>query len=99
MTNGAYQTGVFRITFFNVTIFLVLFRVILEQTLHYWDNFLLCLPSQRPALSQVPSQVATLQKIGSLLWAGEAPDLNPGLLDNMLNFQNLHVVRMQRVLL
>jgi hypothetical protein len=34
------------------------------------------------ARSQVPSQVATHQKIGSQLWAGEMPDLNPGLQDN-----------------
>jgi hypothetical protein len=46
-----------------------------------FHNFLLCRPSQRSALSQVPSQVATLQKIGSLLWAGEVPDSNPGLQD------------------
>ncbi len=45
-------------------------------------NFLLCRPSQRSALSQVPSQVATHQKIGSQLWAGETPDSNPGLQDN-----------------
>jgi hypothetical protein len=29
-------------------------------------------------------QVATLQKIGSLLWAGETPDPNPALQDNSL---------------
>ncbi len=45
-------------------------------------NFLLCRPSQRSARSQVPSQVATNQKIGSQLWAGETLDLNPGLQDN-----------------
>ncbi len=45
-------------------------------------NFLLCIPSQRSAHSQVPSQVATHQKIGSQLWAGETPNLNPGLQDN-----------------
>ncbi len=49
-----------------------------------FHNFLLCRPSQRSALSQVPSQVATLQKIGSLLWAGEVPDWNPGLQDYSL---------------
>jgi hypothetical protein len=45
-------------------------------------NFLLCHPSQRSALSQVPSQVAPHQKIGSQLWAGETPDLKPGVQDN-----------------
>jgi hypothetical protein len=49
-----------------------------------FHNFLLCRPSQRSALSQVPSQVATLQKIGSLLWAGEVPDSNLGLQDYSL---------------
>ncbi len=34
-------------------------------------DFLICRPSQRSACSQVPSQVATHQKIGSQLWAGE----------------------------
>ncbi len=37
-------------------------------------NLLLCCPSQRSARSQVPSQVATHQTIGSQLWAGETPD-------------------------
>jgi hypothetical protein len=41
-----------------------------------------CRPSQRSARSQVPSQVATHQKIGSQLWAWETPDSNPGLQDN-----------------
>jgi hypothetical protein len=45
-------------------------------------NLLLCCPSQRSARSQVPSQVATHQTIGSQLWAGEMPDSNPGLQDN-----------------
>ncbi len=45
-------------------------------------NLLLCRTSQRSARSQVPSQVATHQTIGSQLWAGEMPDLNPGLQDN-----------------
>ncbi len=45
-------------------------------------NFLRCRPSQRSALSQVPSQVATHRKIGSQLWAGETPDPNPGLQDD-----------------
>jgi hypothetical protein len=45
-------------------------------------NLLLCRPSQRSARSQVPSQVATHQMIGSQLWAGETPDSNPGLEDN-----------------
>ncbi len=45
-------------------------------------NFLLCHPSQRSARSQMPSQVATHQKIGSQLWAGEMLDLNPGLKNN-----------------
>ncbi len=47
-----------------------------------YHNFLLCRPSQRSARSQVPSQVATHQKIGSQLWAGEILDSNPGLQDN-----------------
>jgi hypothetical protein len=33
---------------------------------------------------QVPSQVATHQEIGSHLWAGDMPDLNPGLQDHSL---------------
>ncbi len=45
-------------------------------------NFLLCYSSQRSARSQVPSQVATHQEIGSQLRAGERPDSNPGLQDN-----------------
>jgi hypothetical protein len=49
-----------------------------------FHNFLLCCPSQRSARSQVPSQVATHQEIGSQLWAGEMPDSNPGLEDNSL---------------
>jgi hypothetical protein len=32
----------------------------------------------------VPSQVATHQENGSQLWAGETPDLNPGLKDNSM---------------
>ncbi len=47
-------------------------------------NLLLCHPSQRSACSQVPSQVATHQKIGTQLWAGEIPDSNPGLHGNSL---------------
>jgi hypothetical protein len=35
-------------------------------------------------VSQVLSQVATHQEIGSQLWAGETPDSNPGLQDNSL---------------
>jgi hypothetical protein len=49
-----------------------------------FSNFLLCCPSQRSARSQVPSQVATHQEIGSQLWAGETLDSNPGLQDNSL---------------
>jgi hypothetical protein len=47
-------------------------------------NFLLCLPSKRSAHSQVPSQVATHQEIGSQLWAGQMPDSNLGLQDDSL---------------
>ncbi len=49
-----------------------------------FHDFLLCRPSQRSAPSQVPSQVATHQEIGSQLWAGETLDSNPGLQDNSL---------------
>jgi hypothetical protein len=49
----------------------------------HFHNFLLCRPSQKSARSQVQSQVATHQEIGSQLWAG-APDLNQGLQDNSL---------------
>ncbi len=45
-------------------------------------KLLLCRTSQRSARNQVPSQVATHQTIGSQLWGGEMPDLNPGLQDN-----------------
>ncbi len=51
-----------------------------QQFISY--NFLLYRPSQRSARSKVPSQVATHQKIGSQLWAGETPDSNPRLQDN-----------------
>jgi hypothetical protein len=54
-----------------------------EPVVHF-RNFHLCCPSQRSARSQVPSEVATHQEIGSQLWAGETPDLNPGLQDNSL---------------
>jgi hypothetical protein len=37
-----------------------------------FPNFLLCCPSKKSARSQVPSQVATHQEIGSQLWAGES---------------------------
>jgi hypothetical protein len=37
-----------------------------EQVVHF-RNFLLCCPSQRSALGQVPSQVAIHQEIGSQL--------------------------------
>jgi hypothetical protein len=52
------------------------FYVIGEPAVHY-RNFLLCCPSQRSARSQVPSEVATHQEIGSQLWAGKTPDWNP----------------------
>ncbi len=55
---------------------------VLGGTAVHFCNFLLCCPSQRSAPSQVPSQVATQLEIGSQLWAGETPDLNPGLQDN-----------------
>jgi hypothetical protein len=57
--------------------------VFCEPEVHF-HNFLLCCPSQRSARSQVPSQVATHQEIGSQLWAGETPNSNPGLQDNSL---------------
>jgi hypothetical protein len=63
--------------------FLFSFYVSGEPEVHF-HNFLLCCPSQRSARSQVPSQVATHQENGSQLWAGETPDLNPGLKDNSL---------------
>jgi hypothetical protein len=47
----------------------------------HFHNFLVCCPSQRSARSQVPSQVATHQEIGSQLWVGERPNSNPGLQD------------------
>jgi hypothetical protein len=46
-----------------------------EPAVHF-HNFLLCCPSLRSAHSQVPSQVATHQEIGSQLWAGETLDSN-----------------------
>ncbi len=54
------------------------------ETKVHFRNFLHCCPSQRSAHSQVPSQVAPHQEIGSQLWAGEMPDSNPGLQDNSL---------------
>ncbi len=54
-----------------------------EPAVHFL-NFHLCCPLQRSARSQVPSEVATHQEIGSQLWAGETPDSNPGLQDNSL---------------
>ncbi len=49
-----------------------------------FHNFFLCCPSQRSAIGQVPSQVATHQEMGNQLWAGETPDSNPGLQDKSL---------------
>jgi hypothetical protein len=53
-------------------------------TVHFFPNCFLCRPSQRSARSQVPSQVATHQEIGSQLWAGETSDSNSELQDNSL---------------
>jgi hypothetical protein len=46
--------------------FLFLYKFLASQQF-ISHNFLLCHPSQRSARSQVPSQVATHQKIGSQL--------------------------------
>ncbi len=54
-----------------------------EPEVHY-RSFFLCCPSQRSARSQVPSQMATHQEIGSQVCAGETPNSNPGLQDNSL---------------
>ncbi len=64
----------------HVQVFFFLYMFLANQWFNS-HNFLLCCPSQRSARSQVPSQVATHQKIGSQLWAGETPDSNPGLQD------------------
>jgi hypothetical protein len=71
--NGCYFL---RVTFFPL-------YVSGEPAVNFYD-FLLCRPSQRSACSQVPSQVATYQEIGSQLWAGETLDSNLGLQDNSL---------------
>ncbi len=55
--------------FFFLDMFLV-------NQLFIFHTFLLCCPSQRSASSQVPSEVATRQEIGS--------QLNPGLQNNSL---------------
>ncbi len=47
-------------------------------------HFLLFSPLSPLAHSQMPSQVATHQEIGSQLLGGETPDSNPGLQDNSL---------------
>ncbi len=70
-------------TFLHVLYFIILYIFFCEPAVHF-RHFLLCCPSQRLARSQVPSQVATHQEIGSQLWAGETPDSNPGLQDNSL---------------
>jgi hypothetical protein len=57
--------------------FVFLYMFFANQWFIYHD-LLLCRPSQRSARSQVPSQVATYQMIGSQLWAGEMLDSNPG---------------------
>jgi hypothetical protein len=67
----------------NLALYFFSFYVFGEPEVHF-RNFLLCCPSHWSARSQVPSQVATHQEIGSQLWAGETPDLNPGLQDNSL---------------
>ncbi len=60
------------------------FFVFFWRTRVHFRNFHLCCPLQRSAHSQVPSEVATHQEIGSQLWAGETPYSNPGLQDNSL---------------
>jgi hypothetical protein len=67
----------------NGTFFFFLYMFLVNQRFIFHD-YLLCRPSQRSAHSQVPSQVATHQEIGSQLWAGETLDSNPGLQDNSL---------------
>jgi hypothetical protein len=69
---------------YMVTTFFFLYMFFGEPTVHFFPNFFLYRPSQRSARSQVPSQVAAHQEVGSQLWAGETPDLNSGLLDNSL---------------
>jgi hypothetical protein len=64
-----------------LTFFLYMFLV---NQQFIFRNFHLCRPSQKLAHSQVLSQVATQQEIGSQLWAGDMPDLNLGLQDNSL---------------
>jgi hypothetical protein len=68
-------------TIFNGLNFFFLYIFLANQRFIY-PNFLLCYPSQRSAHGQVPSQVATHQKMGNQLWAGKTPDSNPGLQDN-----------------
>ncbi len=48
----------------------------------FFRNFSSVAPHRGP--SQVQSQVATHQEIGSQLWARETPNSNPGLQDNSL---------------
>ncbi len=83
-------------TYFNVTLLIATIngRLVIDFTLFFFldmflannrfipHNLLLCRPSQGSVHSQVPSQVATHQTIGSQLWAGEMPDSNPGLQEN-----------------
>ncbi len=41
-------------------------------------------PHRGQSAAKYHPKVATHQEIGSQLWAGETPDLNPGLQDNSL---------------
>jgi hypothetical protein len=66
-----------------MTHFCFLYMFLVNQRFIF-PNFLLCRLLQRSARSQVSSQVATHQEIGSQLRAGEMPDLNRGLQDNSL---------------
>jgi hypothetical protein len=66
----------------DVTLFFFFLYMFLANERFISHNLLLCRPSQRSVHSQVPSQVATHQTIGSQLWAGERQDSNPGLQEN-----------------
>jgi hypothetical protein len=73
--------------------FFFLYMFLANQQLIF-RNILLCRPSQRSDRSQVPSQVETHPEIGCQLWAGETPDSNPGLQDNIYRMvMCLHMMR------
>jgi hypothetical protein len=62
----------------DITLFLYIY-IFLTNERFISHNLLLCRPSQKSVRSQVPSQVATHQTIGSQLWAGEMPGFEPGI--------------------